>query len=649
MAGETNNEILKAMADSVDPAGATTEREFNNDLLKRIAGGIDGIVKPSTGKVDATKIDGVIPAVNLPSFVDDVVEGYLSQGAFYADQAHQTQIEPETGKIYVDLSADTSYRWGGSAYTAIGRTLDAASQAEAEAGQDNAKYMTALRTKQAIDYLTPTYSDVVASTSGQGGSHGLMTASDKEKLDGIAAGAGTNDLGITGASVGQFVKVSSVDSSGKPTSWAVESLKHTLTITCVTQDNVIVTGQTVTVRELGPTGPVIATLAYEGQPVSVSLPVETVWHASVSDTLAHHFNPSTETGVILDADVSATLIYSDFTSIRTAADIQAALDQDIDLTELVGEQITCSYGTGTLAWDVADYDSTVPEVTLLAADCSATSANVPFENAQALAYFEDGLAAGDYSFQNGNTTYYLTLTKAIPSGGQLRATSSAFTSYESQDAVAALENGTVSTTAIENATLLGKCGTDTGLHPLNHMDRVTYGSNNYGESGIRQWLNSSAEANAQMPRMSKFSRPYAINYPGFLGNLDPEFVACVADTAWKCSSITSYECPSSMGGISTKGTPYTVTDKFALASQKEVAGSYDGVEAGDGILDLFVGAQNADRIRRRGTSTQYWWLRSPDPGYARNVRYVYTSGGMNYYTAYYSYAAVPACKISKSQ
>jgi len=40
----------------------------------------------------------------------------------------------------------------------------------------------------------PTFSDVVASTSGTGGTHGLMTAADKEKLNGVAAGAQVNVL-----------------------------------------------------------------------------------------------------------------------------------------------------------------------------------------------------------------------------------------------------------------------------------------------------------------------------------------------------------------------------------------------------------------------------------------------------------------------
>lgn len=150
-----NNEYLRRTANAVD-GGDTPEgaRILNNEYLRRIADGIYDLVDASgqaTDPVDVTRLSGVIPAANLPSYVDDVVEGYLHQGTFYEDSLHADEITPEAGKIYVDLSADTSYRWGGSSYVAIGRTLDAASQAEAEAGQDNAKYMTPLRTAQAID------------------------------------------------------------------------------------------------------------------------------------------------------------------------------------------------------------------------------------------------------------------------------------------------------------------------------------------------------------------------------------------------------------------------------------------------------------------------------------------------------------------
>jgi hypothetical protein len=48
--------------------------------------------------------NGHIPSSQLPSYVDDVVEGTLS--TFPATG--------ETGKIYVDTTTNTSYRWSGS-------------------------------------------------------------------------------------------------------------------------------------------------------------------------------------------------------------------------------------------------------------------------------------------------------------------------------------------------------------------------------------------------------------------------------------------------------------------------------------------------------------------------------------------------------
>ena len=52
---------------------------------------------------------------DLPSYVDDVIEGYYDATAkkFYEEAAHTTEIVGETGKIYVDLATDNTYRWSG--------------------------------------------------------------------------------------------------------------------------------------------------------------------------------------------------------------------------------------------------------------------------------------------------------------------------------------------------------------------------------------------------------------------------------------------------------------------------------------------------------------------------------------------------------
>lgn len=153
MARELNNTYLSAIAGAVDPDGGGGVRQLNNDYLKRIAAGIGTMtsaIDPHTGDVDATRLDGVIPAANLPSYVDDVVDGYLYNGTFYEDAQHTEAMVGETGKIYLDLSTYDSYRWSGSIYARIGSPLEMATQTEAENGTDIAKYMSPLRTKQAI-------------------------------------------------------------------------------------------------------------------------------------------------------------------------------------------------------------------------------------------------------------------------------------------------------------------------------------------------------------------------------------------------------------------------------------------------------------------------------------------------------------------
>ena len=62
---------------------------------------------------------GKIPESQLPSYVDDVVEGYYYNDKFYADAQHTEEITAATGKIYIDLSTGYSYRWGGSEYVNV--------------------------------------------------------------------------------------------------------------------------------------------------------------------------------------------------------------------------------------------------------------------------------------------------------------------------------------------------------------------------------------------------------------------------------------------------------------------------------------------------------------------------------------------------
>ena len=67
--------------------------------------------------------NGHVPASQLPSYVDDVLDGYYHEGLFYTDAEHENQITPESGKVYVDVESNITYRWSGSAYVPIGSDL----------------------------------------------------------------------------------------------------------------------------------------------------------------------------------------------------------------------------------------------------------------------------------------------------------------------------------------------------------------------------------------------------------------------------------------------------------------------------------------------------------------------------------------------
>lgn len=63
--------------------------------------------------------DGKIPSTQLPSYVDDVVEGYYYNGKFYQETAHTNEIVAMSSKIYVDLATNKTYRYGGTTYVEI--------------------------------------------------------------------------------------------------------------------------------------------------------------------------------------------------------------------------------------------------------------------------------------------------------------------------------------------------------------------------------------------------------------------------------------------------------------------------------------------------------------------------------------------------
>jgi hypothetical protein len=93
-------------------------------------------------------VGGKIPQTYLPSYVDDVIE--------VADKtALEALTDQEQGKIYITTDNNTQYRWSGTTWIELSKSMDIATEDEAKAGVDDAKMMTAAKVKTAIENLSP--------------------------------------------------------------------------------------------------------------------------------------------------------------------------------------------------------------------------------------------------------------------------------------------------------------------------------------------------------------------------------------------------------------------------------------------------------------------------------------------------------------
>ena len=86
-------------------------------------GALDASLKGANNGVAELDSSGKVPSSQLPSYVDDTVEGYLYDNKFYSDSQHQTEVSGESSKIYVTLDTNKTYRWSGSAFVEISESL----------------------------------------------------------------------------------------------------------------------------------------------------------------------------------------------------------------------------------------------------------------------------------------------------------------------------------------------------------------------------------------------------------------------------------------------------------------------------------------------------------------------------------------------
>lgn len=135
----------------------------------------------AAGGVATLDDTGHVPASQLPSFVDDIIEGYFNSAdkLFYKESAHTNKITGESGKIYTDLATGTIYRFGGTTFVSISNPLDIASESEAKAGTDDTKAMTPKKVKIVVDNMAGTLEPKITS---KGTAAGTVTEGNDPRL-----------------------------------------------------------------------------------------------------------------------------------------------------------------------------------------------------------------------------------------------------------------------------------------------------------------------------------------------------------------------------------------------------------------------------------------------------------------------------------
>lgn len=96
------------------PGGGIPASDLASDISTTISGKLDSTLKGVANGVAELDANGKVPSSQLPSYVDDVLE-YASIDNFPA--------EGETGKIYIAIDTNKSYRWSGSAYIEISSSI----------------------------------------------------------------------------------------------------------------------------------------------------------------------------------------------------------------------------------------------------------------------------------------------------------------------------------------------------------------------------------------------------------------------------------------------------------------------------------------------------------------------------------------------
>lgn len=223
----------------------------------------------------------------------------------------------------------------------------------------------------------------------------------------------------------------------------------------------------------------------------------------------------------------------------------------------IGDQFEITKGEETFLLDIVAFDYKIPDDASYSHNMWLQFHNVLDEpmaiDAPEAVYSGNSKSAGKYYFNWGlsydpirSGDYCFEITKDIPSGGQI--------CIERQNGSTTLDtykvstyNSAYDTEALETVSLqLGNEGTKLpdilpstyGSISTNYGYRVLFGNNEFSQSSILQWLNSS---DFVWQAQNKFDRPTDASQEGLLKDMDADFLNVIglSDEDWKFTLPTA--------------------------------------------------------------------------------------------------------------
>ena len=296
-----------------------------------------------------------------------------------------------------------------------------------------------------------------------------------------------------------------------------------------------------------------------------------------------------------------------------------------------------------------------------------------------------GLAPGTYQFTMGNSwgsnvqsgaVYSFTTTESYAKGdiwqlgkantevSELPESAPSTWRVRTYKAVGTVPAGLAATptevlelTASSSGTYLGTLSSSTkyGTSGLNNMQRSSNGYNRWGQSALRQFLNSSAAADAWWTPQNPYDRrpDRLATLPGFMAGFDEAFLSIIQPV----KVVTALNTVSDSEIGTTEVTydtffPASLEQEYCVPQLSGVEGEYWkywkrrlGLSSPQGIGAPYANANHIRYGYNAKTSASRCRLRSAYRGSAYQTCYVTNTGNAYYNDATFSARCAPACVI----